>query len=105
VGDVQVEGSIVCLGDLWLTWSARSLTDITLESLALLELTKPPPDLLVLGCGARIVPPPVALMAALRRRGVAIEALDTVNAVSTYNILNQEGRKVLGAMLPAGVED
>jgi uncharacterized protein len=27
------------------------------------------------------------------------------NAVATFNILNQEGRKVVAALLPAGVDE
>jgi len=36
----------------------------------------------------------------LRKRFVAVEAVDTKNAVATFNILNQEGRKVVGAFVP-----
>ncbi len=43
---------------------------------------------------------PAALRAALDARGVAIEPASTPNAVATYNILAQEGRAVLAALLP-----
>jgi NADH dehydrogenase [ubiquinone] 1 alpha subcomplex assembly factor 3 len=106
VNGVQVEGPILACGDLWVLWDVRRLQDVTAASLALLDAVKPAPDIVVLGCGRRIGRPPAELVSALRRRGVAVEALDTVNAVATFNILNQEGRKVVGALLPcdAGAE-
>ncbi len=74
-------------------------------------LLRPPPcsplrrrraraDLLVLGCGKHMQQVPAALRAALDARGVAIEPASTPNAVATYNILAQEGRAVLAALLP-----
>lgn len=105
VSDVQVEGSILCFGDLWLSWSAHSIADVTIESLKVVDLLKPLPELLVLGCGTTIKQVPVELVQALKERDISIEVLDTVNAVATFNILNQEGRKVVGAMLPAGLEE
>ena len=100
VGDVQVEGSIVCVGDVWLRWSPTSWSDVTMESLAILDIVLPIPDILVLGCGKSIQQVPRDLMDALRKRFVAVEAVDTKNAVATFNILNQEGRKVVGAFVP-----
>ena len=45
---------------------------------------------------------PEALARGLAAKGVSIDAMDTPNAVATFNILNQEGRSVLGAFLPLG---
>ena len=36
------------------------------------------------------------------REGILLEELTTQNAVATYNVLTQEGRSVLGALLLAG---
>eukprot|EP00890_Picochlorum_soloecismus_P004367 jgi/Picsp_1/4931/NSC_02295-R1_protein len=105
VGDVQVKGSIFCTGDLWFSWKVKGLEDVTEESLSLIDVVRPVPDLLVLGCGDQIRPVPRELMDALRRRYMSVEALDTRNAVSTYNILTSEGRKVAGAFLPMNVGD
>ena len=105
VGDVQVKGSIFCMGDLWFSWKVEGLEDVTEESLSLVDVVRPVPDLLVLGCGDQIRPVPRELMDALRRRYMSVEALDTRNAVSTFNILTSEGRKVAGAFLPMKVGD
>ena len=83
VADVQVEGSIICFGDIWLSWSPSTMLEVTIESLRLLDLVKPLPELLVLGCGSSIRKVPNELMQALKERDISIEALDTVNAVAT----------------------
>ena len=101
VADVQVEGSILCVGDLWMKWKPSSLKEVTEDSLALVDVVLPVPELLVLGCGSRIQQVPENLMKYLNERYMSVEALDTRNAVSTFNILNQEGRKVVGAFLPS----
>lgn len=100
VGDVQVEGSILCFGDLWLSWKPRRVSEITDDSLAIVDLLKPAPDLVILGTGQKIQRIPDSLSKSLFTRGVSLEVLDTINAVATFNILNQEGRKVVGALLP-----
>jgi NADH dehydrogenase [ubiquinone] 1 alpha subcomplex assembly factor 3 len=100
VGDVQVEGSILCFGDLWLSWKPRRVSEITEDSLVIVDLLKPSPDLVILGTGQKIQHIPDSLSKSLFTRGVSFEVLDTINAVATFNILNQEGRKVVGALLP-----
>ena len=100
VGDVQVTGPVICVGDLWFHWNAKLFEDITVDSLALLDVVLPIPELLVLGCCPVIRQVPEDVMQGLRERFVSIEAIDTKNAAATFNILNQEGRKVVGAFIP-----
>lgn len=45
---------------------------------------------------------PEAFTRGLAAKGISVEAIDTPNAAATFNILNQEGRKVAGALLPLG---
>ncbi|KAK9812737.1 hypothetical protein WJX72_002868 [[Myrmecia] bisecta] len=103
VNDVGVEGSLLCSGDIYTLWDIHQLEDITSESLAMLVIIKPPPDLLIIGCGRRTQMVPQQLHEFLTSNNISVEALDTPNAVSTFNILNKEGRKVAGALLPAAV--
>lgn len=58
-------------------------------------------DLLVLGTGQSLVPPPRALRELLRAAGIGIDPMATGHAVSTYNILLTEGRKVAAVFLAA----
>lgn len=100
MGDVQVEGPVICVGDLWFHWKPTRFEDITVDSLALLDVVLPIPELLVLGCGTTMRSIPEHLMKGLKERFVSVEAVDTKNAAATFNILNQEGRSVVGAFIP-----
>ena len=57
-------------------------------------------ELLLLGLGRRMAPVAGGLRAALRQRGVALEAMDTGAACRTYNLLLAEDRRVAAALLP-----
>lgn len=59
-------------------WDVRRLRDVSMESLAVMDLMTPPPEVLVVGCGARMRRLPQALMQQLADRRVAVEVLDTV---------------------------
>lgn len=79
VNNVQVEGPILCLPESWLLWDVRTFSDITPSSLAILGLIDPPPEVLVVGCGATMRPLPQELQQFLRQRNIATEVLDTVS--------------------------
>jgi uncharacterized protein len=57
-------------------------------------------ELLLLGLGRRMLPVNPSLRAALRARGIAVEAMDTGAACRTYNVLLAEDRHVAAALLP-----
>lgn len=79
VNTVNVEGPILCLPDTWLMWDVKGFDDITPDSLALLDLVDPPPEVVVVGCGNRIRQLHPLLTQHLRARGISVEALDTVS--------------------------
>lgn len=79
VNNVQVEGPILCLPDTWLLWDVQSFSDINPKNLAILDLLDPPPEVLVVGCGAAMQPLPQQLQEFLRARNIAVEMLDTVS--------------------------
>ena len=59
VNNTQVDGPILCLPEVWLLWDVAGWRDVTPDSLAILDLMAPPPEVLVVGCGAamRRLPP------------------------------------------------
>lgn len=60
------------------------------------------PEVVLLGTGVRQIFPSHATRAALLRRGIGIEVMDNAAACRTYNLLADEGRRVVAAiMLPA----
>uniref|UniRef100_A0A7R9YSL5 NADH dehydrogenase [ubiquinone] 1 alpha subcomplex assembly factor 3 n=1 Tax=Chlamydomonas euryale TaxID=1486919 RepID=A0A7R9YSL5_9CHLO len=99
VNNVQVPGSVLALSDVFFLWRPRTLEDVTPESLGVLTLLKPRPEVLVLGCGASpgLLPPPVSKF--LADHGIKVEVLDSRNATAYFNLLNDEGRGVVGALL------
>ena len=61
------------------------------------------PELVVLGTGARQAFPAAAFMAGFLRRNIGIEVMDNAAAARTYNLLADEGRRVIAAfILPPG---
>ncbi len=78
----------------------EALTPALLESLALDGL-----DLLLLGTGTHFVAPSAALRAALRHRGIALEAMTTAAACRTFNLLLAEDRRVAALLLPPGGDE
>ncbi|KQZ77519.1 hypothetical protein ASD55_06445 [Rhodanobacter sp. Root561] len=61
------------------------------------------PELVVLGTGARQTFPAAAFMAGFLRKNIGIEVMDNAAAARTYNLLADEGRRVVAAfILPPG---
>ncbi|GFH20751.1 uncharacterized protein HaLaN_17923, partial [Haematococcus lacustris] len=96
-----VPGSVIAQSDMYLMWRPRTMAEVTPESLVFLELITPTPEVLVLGCGATAQPLPAPVAAYLASRGMKVEVLDSRNATGYFNILNEEGRVVVGALLAA----
>jgi uncharacterized protein len=66
---------------------------------SLLELTDPPPELVIFGSGKRLRFVHPSLLQSLIKRGIGVETMDTQAACRTFNILAGEGRRVLAALL------
>ena len=78
-------------------WQCNSFEDLTPEHFA--QLAVMAPELVIFGSGSRIrFPQPVWLKALMAQR-IGIETMDTQAACRTYNILAQEGRHVVVALL------
>lgn len=56
-------------------------------------------EFLLLGTGPSLVVPPRTLRARLKAAGIGVDPMATGHAVSTYNILVGEGRKVAAFLL------
>jgi len=80
-------------------WPVADMAELVPESLAALDQPPEPVELLLLGCGPRLVAVPDAVRASLRRLGVVVEAMDTGAACRTYNVLLAEGRRVAAALI------
>ncbi|XAR63317.1 hypothetical protein NMG60_11023214 [Bertholletia excelsa] len=103
VNGVTYEGSVLCVGNLITSWSPKRFTEINADSLSMFRIVRPIPEILLLGCGRHIHQVDPEVKRFILSTGMKLEALDSRNAASTYNILNEEGRIVAAALLPYGV--
>ena len=62
------------------------------------------PEIILLGTGARLTIPNIALMAEVAALGVGLEIMDTPAACRTYNVLTHEGRNVVAALFVGQAE-
>lgn len=103
VNGVEYDGSLLCVGNLIMSWKPKKFSEITSDSLSLFQIVRPIPEILIVGCGRNIQHVDPELRRFIRSTGMKLEAVDSRNAASTYNILNEEGRIVAAALLPYGV--
>ncbi|XP_059427848.1 uncharacterized protein LOC132161686 [Corylus avellana] len=103
VNGVEYEGGLLCVGNMLMSWAPKKFQEVTPDSLSIFQIVRPIPEILILGCGRNIELVDPELRRFIRSTGMKLEALDSRNAVSTYNILNEEGRVVAAALLPYGV--
>jgi uncharacterized protein len=93
-------GSILALPSGVHAWEAETPQDITPASLRrLLDEPAGAIELLLIGTGRELVPPSQDLRAALRAAGIRVDSMGTGAAISTYNILLGERRRVAAALL------
>jgi uncharacterized protein len=98
--DMSHRGSIMALPSGVRAWTAVQPTDISIEALApLLDEPEGTVDLLLVGTGKSLAPIAAAVRQRLREAGIRVDVMATGAAVSTYNILLEEGRPVAAALL------
>jgi hypothetical protein len=67
------------LPDTWLLWNVRGFKDISKQSLSILQLMAPFPEVLIIGSGSQMQPLDQGLQTFYQAAGVAVEVLDTVS--------------------------
>jgi len=92
-------GSLLCLPDGIWPWSPGQPSEITDAALEPVFARADHIDLFLIGAGRGgwIVPPP--LRDRFRALTISVEATNTGSAVSTYNILLGEGRRVAAGLI------
>ncbi len=93
-------GSLLILDDKPRPWAVASLAALTLDDIApVLAAGLGAVEFMLLGVGARIVPPPRAIREALQAAGLGLEVMDTATAARLYNVLVSEGRRLAAALI------
>jgi uncharacterized protein len=76
------------------------LGEVTPEHLqAVIALGAREVEFVLLGVGARPLPPPPAVRQTLQAAGIGLEVMDTPAAARTYNVLAAEGRRLACALV------
>jgi len=98
-GDMSHRGSLLCLpSGLW-AWPVAQVSDITEQSLAPVFTEASDIGLFLLGTGHDRWIMPDALADRFRALKINVESTRTGTAVSTYNILLGEGRRVAAGFI------
>lgn len=78
----------------WPVDDVASLTPASVEAILALS-----PDVVLLGSGTRLRFPSQQVLAAFLTRGIGVEVMDNAAAARTFNLLAQEGRRVVAAFI------
>lgn len=93
IGGQVLRGAVTVLPDGVAPWGGFAETAPLVAAAAAI-------DVLFLGTGAEMRPPPAAFRAVLEGAGIGVEFMASPAACRTYNVLLSEGRRVGLALLP-----
>ena len=80
-------------------WRPRSVADIAADDLAVLAEDKEQADLFILGSGPQMEMPSKTIRSLLMDFCASLDVMSTGAAVTTYNILFAEGRRVSAGLI------
>ncbi|MEI7601217.1 MAG: MTH938/NDUFAF3 family protein [Aestuariivirga sp.] len=92
-------GAIMVLPSGVYAWSVNPAA-LTAADFAMVLAEKAEIDLFLIGMGHEMVRPPKPVRAALEAAGIMYDTMATGHAVSTYNLLLEEKRRVAAALIP-----
>jgi uncharacterized protein len=92
-------GSLLCLPDGIWAWPVKDVSELTTASLEQVFARAEALDVFLIGAGRDPWPIPERLRARFRDLAISVDAMPTGAAVSTYNILLAENRRVGAALL------
>lgn len=99
INDTLVRNSVILLPTSYFIWKALKFEDINEESLSIFPLLFPTIEMVLIGCGDTVPNRlPVDLVKKFRSQGIVLEAMTSNSAISTFNVLNGEGRNVGAAV-------
>jgi uncharacterized protein len=96
-GEKITHSVIISSGGARLPWAPTRFEE--LEAAHFAQLSAVQAEIVIFGSGSRIRFPKAAWLKPLIARRIGVETMDTAAACRTYNILAQEGRDVVVALL------
>jgi uncharacterized protein len=100
ISQVDYAGPVIVLPDRTIAWPAPAFTDLSISDFDALVGPETAVQVLLLGCGDKMLLPSSALRKAFKEVGIVVEPMDTGAACRTFNVLMGEDRRVAAALLP-----
>lgn len=97
--EMSHRGSLLCLPEAIWAWPVVRAADIDRASLERVFAAADGIDTLIIGTGTEVWLPPSALRDALRAVKVVLDPMQTGPAITTYNIMIGERRRVAAALI------
>jgi len=91
-------GSILVFPETSMAWPVQSMAEVTVAALDPV-IARGGVEILLLGCGPRLLRVAPELRQSLRAAGITVDAMDTGAACRTYNVLLAEERRVAAALI------
>ncbi len=101
IAQIDYAGPVLVLPERTSLWSAPAFTDLALSDFDAIRGPDAVVQVLLLGCGDKMLLPSAALRKACKDVGIVIEPMDTGAACRTFNVLMGEDRRVAAALFPA----
>jgi len=99
ISDVRMMQSVLVLPFNCFLWNVKYVNEMTPESLVVLELFHPRPNVLLIGHNEHIAEIPPATAEYIKSLGMNYELMSVASATSTFNILTQDGRDACCALI------
>lgn len=99
ISGVSHGGSVLVFPERTVTWPVSAMADLSPEAFSEVLAADPAVEILLIGCGPRLMPLPGALRSTLRAQGIGCDVMDTGAACRTFNVLLAEARRVAAALI------
>lgn len=98
LGEDKVFRALLMTPDIATEWTPPPLADLAIGALDVLIAARP--EFVLIGTGATLQRPPVALVQALEAQEIGVEAMDSRAAARAWGVLRGEGRVIAAAFYP-----
>lgn len=96
-GDLYTKSFVLSAQQLQSDWACQDINDLSIAHMQALANLQP--NIVVIGTGNRLQFPAPEIRAFFPSQNIGVEFMDTTAACRTYNVLADEGRNVIAAVI------
>lgn len=100
ISQIDYTGAVIVVPDRTMKWQAPSFAELSIAHFDAIVKAVPAVEVLLLGCGDKMLLPALTLRKSLKDAGIVVEPMDTGAACRTFNVLMGEDRPVAAALFP-----